>query len=570
MAQALFASAAATPIIGGGAEARSSCAGCFEVTAAERTSGILVAQTEYPWGDIRRYGARPNTPNADPVDNTSIVQQVFNMVRLTGGTIVFPGGDWSFYLDVSWTGSTPPPHVIIDGSGATFRCFDRRAANSCIVYGNNSKGNRQFLTSNLQFNNCNFDGRRYGVGTRGDLNYAVFFNGTAAVFSQCSFQYAVVSGFYAMYGQYNEFWSCLFGACTASAASTGCTLDSDSTAAASNEVFFSRCKFFTCSNFLSLRGCFLTRIRDTTFQGAPSGGRGGIILDADNTGQGCVGTLIDGCWFEINQITHILGTICQATRINANCFLSSGGTNRVIFEYCYDLEFTDNAAYTPIECRISHGSGDSLVAALTWRGNNFVPQLAMDHSGPSYLDVQCAALGTRRNDNVLLTTGQRGEKGLPLVQTDQYGFRTAVHRDSPTPLFRLNLKAFGGGSYAPVLILDIQLFAWQDTAELPTAYASCARGQRFYAFITNNSEKLASFLSPEIDGADLGVGIDSRSLGTLTMVTTESGSIAAGNAAVTFSVSFAGAGLQASQVTSASIGYKVTAMGANEFTMTRL
>ena len=412
--------------------------------------------------------------------------------------------------------------------------------------------------------------RTFGSSSRGDASYAVFFDGSCAKFYDCSFQYATIAGFYAMYGQYNEFWSCMFGACAATASSAGCLLDSHSAGASSNEVLFSRCKFFVCSTFLTLKGCFLTRIRDCTFQGAPATGMGGLILDSDSTGQGSVGTVIDSCWFEDNQVPHIRGLICQSTRIQNNSFYPSvGASSRIQFDYCYDLEVVDNISYGETSCRVAHAPGDTLTASLSWHGNNFVPALALDHAGPSLVDLQSAAARLRRNDNMLLSTGQQGIAGLPLLQTDQYGFKTGLARSITTPLFAILLEPFAAVAHAPVLVLEIRLFSWQDSAD-PQAYASCSSIQSAHAFITNHGGTLAVFLTGLQPNSELGVNLDSRSLGRVFLSAAVTGSLASGTGTVTFSAAFSGAGSNASSGMSATVGYHLFAMGGNPFRMQRL
>jgi hypothetical protein len=118
------------------------------------------------------------------------------------------------------------------------------------------------------------------------------------------------------------------------------------------------------------------------------------------------------------------------------------------------------------------------------------------------------------------------------VQSDQVGFKTGIVRGVAASLFRINLESYAANSCAPVLILEIQLFAWQDTAE-PAAYASCARGQRFYAFITNNDGTLRTYISSLDDGADLGVNVESRILGKMSVTASSTGSLTLGNATAT-------------------------------------
>jgi len=541
----------------------------FPRTVGESAAGMPVPRTDYPPGDVRRYGAIANKAGVNPADNSQIIQSLFNMTQSTGGKISFPGGDWSLYLDISARGNDATASVIIEGNGATFRCFTPKPEHSCVIYADNSKGSDKFLGSNVQFNDCNFVGRRFGSDTHGDVDYAVFFNGTAAAFYGCSFQYALVAGFYSMFGQYNEFWSCEFGSCTATPKSTGCVLDSRSATASTNEVLFERCKFFVCSNFLTLFGCFSTRIRDSTFQGSIRGGGGGIILEADATGQGTVGTIIDGCWFEINASSHIVGRVCQGTRIHGNSFFSSGGVNAVRFDFCFDLEVSNNIAYTPIEFLVNHPAGDTMKSSVIWQGNNFVPALNLDHAGPTCISLDSPAAGVRRNDNMLITTGQSGPQGMPLVQADLCGFRTLVPRRSETLLFRLNFDSDSPAEYLQTLFVEIQLSAWQDTDQT-NSYGACAAAQRFHAFVTNAGGTLRAFVESAQAPTAFGADPTMRSLGALSLfAAAKAAESGRHGGSVSFSISYDPTGRDLASVTTATVAYRLAAASCGGFTMTR-
>jgi hypothetical protein len=567
LSRLLLAAAAGGPASASAAEAPPCGDGCFPATREELDARIPLPELRYPPGDVRRYGAVANTAGATS-HNSSVLQRVFSMVRKTGGRIEFPAGDWYLQLDISGAATRS---VIIEGNGSTFRPPPGDLPKSTIIYANNTAlVPDHFAHSRVEFRNCHFVGRSAQSTSAGDAHYTVYFEGAAAVFYDCSFQYAKSAGFYAAYGQYNEFWSCLFGACTDSPESAGCVLDSNGAVAASNEVFFSRCKFYTCSNFLWVKGAFLTRIRDSTFQGAPSGGRAGIILDADRTGQGTVGTIIDGCWFEINRVPHILGRVCRDVRLHMNDFFTSGGLNEIRFDLCHDIQGSDNSSYGPMSMIVAHPARSAAPPSISWRGGNIVPMITVSAGRSPLVDVTCADVALRRRDNVLLTTGQTGTYGLPLLQSDEYGFKTGVPRRVATDIFAMNLAAFAAASHAPVLVLDVQLFVWQDAPASPRAFAQCGRCQRFHAFITNNRDQLAAYVATIAEGSDLGSGAGGGGIGALTLEVSVSGSSAAGNAVATFSASYPGGGVNAAAVSSVTIGYRVTAMGGNGFSLTRL
>jgi len=536
----------------------------FAPSQAERESDIPLPNLQYPPGDVRRYGAAPNGPQG-AVDNTAVLGKVMQMMRRGGGRITFPGGDWSFHLDVSGSGGAI---VIVEGNGSTFRPASGGSAGSAVVYADNSLLPERFRGTDVQFNNCNFIGRLWGSDTRGDIDYTVYLDGSSATFYNCTFQYGRLAAFYSMYGQYSEFWSCEFGPCGHSGASTGCMLDSHSAAAASNEVIFERCKFFVCSNFLWIKGAFLTRIRDCTFQGAPPSGTAGIILDADATGQGAVGTIIDGCWFEVNHVPHILGRVCRDVRLHMNHFFSSGGSNEIVFKWCQNLQGSDNDSYADLAMTVTHPPGAG-APCITWRGGNIVPRL--DFRGSTALasvDIQCSSAGLRRRENILSSSGQDDRSGMPLLAADEFGFRSQVRRGMATPLFGVVFEADGTPRGTRNLLLDVELFAWDDSP-YHEAGARCARRQRFHAFVTDDGTGPQAYTYSLGDAVDLGPA-SGRRLGPMSLQASASGSFRGGDAAVTWEASFAGDDATSTEVVSATIGYRVRAMSTGRFRVSRL
>ncbi len=551
------------------AAGRPSCTqACFAPTRAELDAGVAIVNARFPPGDVRRYGAMPNEPGSIR-DNSNVLRQVLRMTARSGGRIVFPGGDWSFALDVSGHGSAP---VIIEGNGSIFRPPAASPDAPAVIFADNSARASGFGGTGMQFNNCIFDGRVWGSDTKGDVGYTVHFIAASAVFYNCTFQYARRAAVYAMYGQYNEFWSCEFGACTDSPTSAACILDSHGTGAASNEVLFERCKFFSCSNFLWIKGAFLTRIRDCTFQGAPAGGMGGIVLDADATGLGAVGTIIEGCWFEINRVPHILGRVCRDVRLHANHFLSSGGSNEIVFRWCENLQGSDNDGYGNVAMSVTHPPASARAPSLTWRGGNIVPSVEFARpSAPALVDVSCASRGRTRRENLLGTTGQTDRTGSALLLGEEHGFRTGVPRGVPTPLFAVEFDRSDAPGEQRTVVLDIQLFVWREARPgARTPGGPCGRGQRVYAFIENEGDRPLAYVSGVIHGADLGRGSEHDIIGELTLEVAGSGSFERGSAAVTFRATFGAAGTTAQNIASVAVGYRVNVMGSGTFRVARL
>jgi hypothetical protein len=310
--------------------------------------------------------------------NTPIIQAVFNMAKTYGGTLVFPYGDYSFYLDTS--GMTLP--VVIEANGSTFRNYSATPTQSAVIFGNNggvavaTVGTPVACTTysgaTLEIRNATIAAKRYtGGATAGDLNAAVAFYGCSAKFWNCSLEYGKVASFYGCYAQYSEFWSTGFFLASFNVNSAGCLLDGHGSAAATNEVTFNRCYFQANANGVWIKGGFQARFNGCNFQGngAVTGGGSGnatVILDQDSTGLGCVSPTFDTCWWELNSVLSVQNNLSLGARFDKCIFLSSSGA--LTFSNCYDVGITNCNSYGGITVNFTHPGSDT--CQITWRGND--------------------------------------------------------------------------------------------------------------------------------------------------------------------------------------------------------
>jgi hypothetical protein len=400
---ALLASATGAALTSPRANAQSCTPPCYAQTSAEAAAGITPSNTEYPFGDMRRYGVQTGAS----IDNTSVFAAVFGMFKTAGGTIIFQPGQYAGYVDLSGTTNA---EVIVEGNGASF-CYPNpmddgnvpQPPQSCVLFANNSGVQDSSITvgtsvaatsckgTNFEFRNCNFYGQLISSTTQ--VNAAAAFYGANAKFWNCQFNYGEVSAFYGCYAQYTEFWSCQFNLSASSLAPTGsfgCILDSHTVNASTNEVLFQRCEFFSNANGLWLKGTITTRIRDCTFEGqtGTSSGCAALRIDADSTGSEASDTIIDGCWFEDNLGYHIYEVGGIKTRLVANQTFASGGQNEIYFTHCDDLVVLGHNDYDlTLTFSINHPNVDTDTTRLTWHGNNITPIVSVVHNGPQCFDV---------------------------------------------------------------------------------------------------------------------------------------------------------------------------------------
>lgn len=520
---------------------------------------VNYAYAPTPYYDMQRAGVLPNG-----VDNSAIVQKVYAMAQVSGGTLIFPpGGNYSFYLNISSIAPSLSKQIVIDAQGSIFRPV-AGSAQSAICYADDTAYG--WNDTRLTVRNAQFTGIYYSGGSAtGDVDYCVQMLRSTARFEHCYFITAKIAAFYGLYVQYAEFLSCRFLSCMFNASSVGCYIDSNGAGQSSNEILFLRCWFGSSKNGLWIRGGAQNRILYPTVMGC-SGGTllttgGGIILDTDATGFGAEGTIVDGGWFEGNDVPHIHGGTCPNTRVMRAIFAPSGHPSAITFANTYNVTFEDNEQYGgACTATFNHGGGDD--ATLTWRGNNFSPVVSFTTTGKKIVDVQSAGTRTLRNDNVLRTTGQTGLNSIPLIQGEQHGFKSAVARTVATNLFSITTESFAT-SYEPICVLEVQLYAWQDNAASGD-YGYCSRVERFYVVICNNTATLQVVGPTSIDSADISISSAFRAIGAITLSTAIASNV------VTFKGTYTGTGSNAAGITTVTMAYTVRSMGSNPFTLQRL
>ena len=531
------------------------------ITEAEIAGGVTPVNFAFaptPYYDMKRY--LDMTPGAD---NTAIIQQVYDMVKTSGGTLVFPPyGDFCFYLDIS--GPSDRPMVFIEGQHCTFRPHTPTPTNSAVFWCDNSGETGGWADTRLVIRDAFITGQTPAGPESGDLDHCVYLKNAAAKFYNVVFMAAVESGFYGLYCQYTQFWDCIFTVCIHYANSTGCVLDSNGAGESSNEVLFMRPQFLFNQNGLTVAGGAKVRVLSPTVMSHQFGtGTGAINLISDGTGFGCEQITIEDGWFEGNDVPHIRGGTCANVSLSRCLMAQSGHPSVISFATAYNIQANEMCSYGG-DCTvtITHPSGDTLDAAVTWQGGNIVPAINIAHGGKSFVDVDVPAKRYRQRENVLDRTAQTGLNSIPLVRAEQFGFKSAVARTVTTNLFSITMEGFAT-AYEPACVLEVQIHAWQDNAASGD-YAYCSRIQRFYVTICNNGGTLQVVGPTSIDSADLSLSSGFRAIGTITLSTSIAGSV------VTFRGAYSGSGTDAANITTATMAYTVRSMGANPFTLQRL
>jgi hypothetical protein len=383
-----------------------------------------------------------------------------------------------------------------------------------------------------------------------------------ATFYDCSFQYGVNAGFYSLYGQYNEFYSCTFASCVTGSVSTGCLLDSNTVAEAANENTFFRCKFNTNKNGLVIKGGLNNRIYACQFQNTQAGGQYGALgLDADSTGFGSDGTLISGCYFEINSGDVTIGVSANAL-FEGNMFLPGYITSQT----CYNLSFVGNTVYgvgTIVD--LNHPAGNADIAALTWIGNNFEANTdGIIHAGPSYFSINNAYVGIERNDNVLFTTNQtEANTGTDLLIGPQYGFKGNIARTVVTDIFSITQQTYTS-SYARYSAFEVVVNAVNDDVS-STSFGYASRIEKFNVFITNNTTGAPQvYIATLSGGSDIGINTAFAAIGAMTLTATVAGEV------ITFKLVYSGTGTNPTTLASINAAYTINYTGANQVIFTRL
>lgn len=504
--------------------------------------------------NVKDYGAVGD----GTTDDTAAVQSAFDALSdAGGGTLYFPEGEYALNLDVSGVN----PRMEWVGSGLVIlRPYLEAPTKEYIIYADNSSGPGTGLGVNIIFRNIQFNGRfKNDVDPQyGRVSACVELRSSWATFYDCSFYYGINFGFRGYFGQYNEFYSCTFGACVSGAASTGCMLESNGVNEAANENTFVRCKFNTNTNGLVIKGGINNRVYGCQFQNTQAGGAYGALgLDDDDTGFGSDATLISGCYFEFNSGDVTIG-VTENPLFEGNVFLPGTITSQT----CYNISFISNSVYgAGTNVDLNHPSGNTDAAALTWIGNNFSANTdGIIHAGPSYFSINDAYIGESRNDNVLAVTGQtEANTGTTLVAGSQYGFKGNIARTVATNIFTVKQESYGAPAYR-YSSFELVVQAVNDEA-VTTQFGYCSRMEKFHVFITNNTTGNPQvYISTLSGGNDVGINTTLAAIGALTLTSSVSGD------EITFKLAYSGAGSAPTTLATINAGYTINYTGGNPVT----
>lgn len=517
----------------------------------------LASEKLKEWVSVKDFGAVGD----GITDDTAAINAAFNALKAAGGgDLIFPTGDYRFNLDVSGVN----PHMQWIGQGSvTFRPYLATPDREWIIFADNKTPGvtGSAYGTNITFRNITFTGRFVGDvdPNYGRIGSCAWLQSSWAAFYNCAFMYGINSGFYGMFGQYNEFYECTFGANVTGAASTGCLLDSNTDGEAANENRLINCRFNTNKNGLVIKGGLGNRIVGCQFQNTIPGGLGALVLLADSTGFGTTNNWISGNYFEINsRDVHIEAAPGQT--FEGNIFLP--GT--IYTTHCFDLRFIGNTSYGGAAITdFNHPAGNTDVAALTWIGNNFDPDIAgLTHVGPTRLNIENAQTRQRRNDNLLTSTGQTAGLAANFIP-DWCGVKEGVPRATATDIFKL-VQEPSVTATSRVAVFTVELFLWDDTP-IGSQYGYSGHTQRFSVLIGNTSTGAPqAFIVQETSGVDLGLDTGFQSPGAVTLTSTVSGD------SVTFRSSWSGSGTGAGDMTRQAVSYIVRGAVTNGFSMVRL
>ena len=504
------------------------------------------------WTSVLDFGADPT----GVADSSTAIQNAYNSIKATGGTLIFPSGTYNFYLDIS---GAYVAEINFVGQGQVIcRPYTSSPTQSCVIYANNNPSATPGAMNvcNVNFTNMTFSGRIPGSSSTGDVNYAVNLTYGASHFTSCNFQYGKIAGFYSLYGQYNEFEYCSFISNTYSATTVGCWLNSNGVNESANENTFVRCQFNTNSIGLQINGGLNNRLYACQIQ---NNSAKGIYLDADSTGFGNVGTIISGCFFE--QISYpydlylgvVLGLLVEG------CDFVSAGT-QIYTTNCFSLSFIGNNSYSGTTVNINESVGSTGSSALTWLGNsgsftlNLVNQLL--HAGPTYLNIDQAA-----NVPALKQNGQLSYGVQQVFIPDWSGFHAATLKGVTTPIFSLTQQTVVGGNLR-VALFTLELWSWDDTNSTPYGYSG--HSQKYTCFISNNGGSITASVTAESSGTDVGISTAFQAPGPITVTASVAGQ------AITFSAAWSGTGTGVASMTQQGIAYNLRGAGTNAFYLTRL
>ena len=501
---------------------------------------------------------------ADPTgvaDSTTAIQNAWNALKTTGGTLLFPSGTYNFYLDISGTSFTNVVNFVGEGT-VICRPYTSTPTQSCVIYANNNPGDATsgFMKSVfVTFSNMTFTGRIPGSTSTGDVNYAVNLTYSSAHFDSCHFQYGKIASFYSLFGQYNEFSYCWFESSLATSSSVGCWLNSNGVNEAANENTFIRCHFVNNSIGLQINGGICNRLYGCQIQ---INQQKGVYLDADSTGFGNEGTLISGCYFEQATYPYDLYIgVSVGLLVEGSSFISTG--TQIYSTNSLYLNFVGNTSYSGTTANFNHPSSATNIASVTWIGNqnftvNLVNQLL--HNGPTYSNVDNPNVNLVDN---LVQYGQAEPAGVQTVYIpDWAGVKANVAKSTTTPIFSITQQTVIGGSLR-VAVFTLEIKSWDDYNS-GSQFGYSGHAQKYTCYIGNTNGTITASVTAESTGTDYGVNTSLQAPGPITITSSVVGQV------ITFSANWAGTGSQVSSMTTQAIGYVLKGQGTNAFYLTRL
>lgn len=323
----------------------------------------------------QRLHARQFGVLGDGSDESIKVQNFFNALKVSGGVGEFTSGlAYKFSIDVSNT----PNKVYLEGNGSHWIPANTDSIITCDnqafgVTGSNVELFHAYLKTNNLANYCV------------KLLYSSGMN-----FHDCFMESAKIAALYGNVAQYTEAHNTVFASNDYDNNSYGAYFTGADGANRSNELFFDSCKFFSNKNGLGVFGGEKLRVRDCRFQDHRSGGRAGLVIDADGAGNGARAPSVSGCWFEINNSRDVdIGTV-ESLAYRENLHFNVNGsaetpakTHSLRITSLFNANICDNEFVTASPPVLSAGHNNP---RFTYLGNNKSADITgVTGTNPQYL-----------------------------------------------------------------------------------------------------------------------------------------------------------------------------------------
>lgn len=444
--------------------------------------------------------------------------------------------------------------------GAIFRPFS--ASQSEVFYCKKSATyptvSGQFSRLNVIFEDVNISAKLLSATSDSDplghTDYGVNFICTSATWIRSTWQYGKIASYRGYFHQYGVFYDCTPAASVFNDSCAGMLLDSNTSNEASNENRFYGLKLFSNKNGLVIKGGFKNRIIMPTIQDGRLGGIGGIVVTSDSSGFGAEGTEITGIYSEINNGIPCVHIGAAPNTVINGCELVSAG-EYIYSTHCYNLTLNDVNAYNSGAITINHPSGNVDTASITVRGGNVKPTLAIEHNGPSAIDIEQPSIRHCQKKNLTGFTGKKIRNNVPVTAIDYNGVATTVAKGVSTTLLQLKLDAFPTSAYR-TLVGKIELKAFDDSDDTNT-WGYSGRIQSYSIFISTNGDGTPKvFLSADAGGVDLGISTGFMAIGNIDLLSSVVGDT------ITINATWSGSGSAVGSMTSATIQWNLRVSGS--------